>query len=98
MNKMKRNADLLGLDTVMHQSIEECGELIQAICKYARANGQYQKTTVTPSQALDELTEEIADVEICVKQLKYLLGINTSMLKEFKLERTYNRYDCSAEE
>jgi DNA-binding NarL/FixJ family response regulator len=61
---------------LLHQ-IEECAELIQALSKYHRASGKgqpiadYQKTTV-----LDNIIEEIADVEVMLEQIKYLLNIS----------------------
>lgn len=71
----KRNAKMLGKETNLLQTIEECGELIKAICKYNRTLGIGQKTEVTTKDAYQNLIEEIADVSICIEQLIYLQGI-----------------------
>lgn len=46
-------------------AIEECGELIQAVCKFRRGYSEERYTN---------LLEEIADVYIMARQLRYLLG------------------------
>ena len=75
--ELKKVADFYGYEEQSNQLIEECAELIQALSKYRRASGKgqpiadYQKTTV-----LDNIIEEIADVEVMLEQIKYLLNIS----------------------
>lgn len=52
------------------QTIEEMAELTQALSKYVRNKG-----TDKEIKALDNITEEIADVEIMLEQMKILLDI-----------------------
>lgn len=76
-DELKKVADYYGYEEQSNQLIEECAELIQALSKYHRASGKgqpiadYQKTTV-----LDNIIEEIADVEVMLEQIKYLLNIS----------------------
>jgi len=61
--------------------IEECSELIKAICKYER-----NPFTLT---ALD-VVEEMVDVELCLEQLKIMFPEyenNAQSIRTFKLER-----------
>lgn len=69
----KKNADTLGLQTLLFQTQEECGELIKAIGKYNRTNGIGQKTEMLSHDAWSAMLREIADVSICIEQLIYLL-------------------------
>lgn len=68
------NAKKLGLATLFLQTMEECGELVKAISKWRRVNGIGQKTETPKKEAFDKLIEEITDVEICIGQIKYLMG------------------------
>lgn len=92
----KETAKHYGYEAQSNQLVEECAELIQAVSKYRRATtgaGQptagYKKTV-----ALENLIEEIADVEIMLEQIKYLLQIPEDRLeavKLFKVNRTRER-------
>ena len=90
----KINADILGKDITLMQTIEECGELIQAISKYNRTRGIGQKTEVTEEEALHNLIVEVTDVSICIEQIIYLLNIEDDVLmyKEDAQNKVYNRY------
>ena len=90
----KRNAEILGKDTMLLQTMEECGELIKAISKYNRTRGIGQKTETPDYEAFDNLCEEIADVSICLEQLIYLLGLKPEVdyFKEKALEKVAKRY------
>lgn len=74
-------AEHYGLDNQLLQAMEECGELIQAISKYKRYKDKLR------------LIEEIADVQIMINQLVYLLGcedrVNEMMI--IKLKRQTER-------
>jgi NTP pyrophosphatase (non-canonical NTP hydrolase) len=78
----KTIADRYGYPVQSFQLIEECSELIQAVSKYRRQGN---------SDALRNYIEEIADVEIMLEQIKYLLGIKEDDIegvKLYKLHRT----------
>lgn len=82
-NKIRQIADHYGLNNQMMQAIEEMGELTQAIVKVYR-NGLDNER--------DGLIEELADVEIMIEQLDYLLGDNQiEKVKEYKINRQINR-------
>lgn len=82
-NEIKQIADHYGLNNQMMQTIEEMGELTQAIVKVFR-NGLDNER--------DNLIEELADVEIMIEQLDYLLGDNQiEKIKEYKINRQLSR-------
>lgn len=84
--QMLYQAEHFGLKNRMNICIEECAELIQALCK----NQRFFENDVTMNKTLKEVSdnviEEIADVEICLKQIKYLMGI-TQDVEEVKAEK-----------
>jgi NTP pyrophosphatase (non-canonical NTP hydrolase) len=51
-----------GLESQMDMLIEECSELIKAVCKAKRTN-------FNDKQAIDNLNEEITDVTIMIEQI-----------------------------
>ena len=61
-------------------AIEECSELIQAICHKHRGRTH-------------NIAEEIADVEIMLEQLKIIndCGSKVEKIRKSKIERLYNR-------
>lgn len=90
---MKEQAEYFGLDNRMLQCTEELGELIQALSKYKRAKEVDVTCTVSKIEAEKIVTEEIADVEICLEQLKHLLRNKEQVgrIKKQKIKRTWNR-------
>ena len=86
-------ADHFGLDSQLNKTKEESAELIQAISK-VKIEG------FTPRR-LSGFIEEIADVEIMIEQLKYLVGqgiyVNidgaVESVKLEKIARTLDKYD-----
>lgn len=88
-------ADFYGWEAQSNQLMEECAELIQAVNKYRRAMGQGQHLAEYKSaDVVYNLREEIADVEVMLEQIKYLLRIGDEVLqeiKDFKIDRTYHR-------
>lgn len=56
-------------------AMEECGELIQAISKCVRSK------ELIPTETREHLIEEMADVMICLEQLKVIFHINEEELK-----------------
>ena len=88
--KLQRIADYYGYETQSRQLIEEMAELTQAINKLWRCeNGLtdqqvYMLPEVRCSIHLDSVIEEIADVEICLEYVKYLLNIASEDVDEAK--------------
>lgn len=86
--KMIEQAEQFGLENRILQCTEEAGELIQALSKYQRIQ-QGDKTCQTDMiHAEYMIAEEMADIEICIEQLKYLLG-NTEQIEQIKEEKIY---------
>ena len=85
----KETAKHYGYEAQSNQLVEECAELIQAVSKYRRAVTDEEKLI-----ALENFIEEIADVEIMLEQIKYLLQIpedGLGAVKIFKINRTRER-------
>ena len=91
--KIKYIADHYGYDPQSRQLIEEMAELTVAL------NKAWRKTfdTVDKMPNMDDeerIVEEIADVEIMITQIEYLLGISAMELNnmiEQKLDRQIER-------
>ena len=82
-NKIIKIANHYGLVKQSRQLSEECAELIQAVSKYMR----YQETSYASTvdwKYLENVCEEIADVEVMLEQIKYLLHINPEAVEEIK--------------
>lgn len=75
-------ADHFGADAQSKQLIEEMAELSKEISKYYWRGQTNRK---------DALAEEIADVQIMLWQLEYLLNVNAEPIVEKKLKRTLER-------
>lgn len=87
-------AGFYGYEAQSNQLVEECAELIQAVNKYRRARGLGQSTPVELMEAKDNLIEEIADVEVMLDQIKYLLKVHEldiQAVKDKKMSRTLER-------
>lgn len=90
---IREQAEQFGLENRMLQCTEEAGELIQALSKYQRIL-QGDKTCQTNMvHAEYMIAEEIADVELLLEQIKYLLGneMEVRERKLYKLDRTEQR-------
>lgn len=79
----KKLIEKFGAKNQIIVAIEELSELQKELCKYLR-----DKTNIR------NISEEIADVEIMLEQLKLIFENETpvSIEKEYKLVRTYERY------
>ncbi|MBR0365772.1 MAG: hypothetical protein IJH94_03105 [Clostridia bacterium] len=83
MNKnIIRIAEHYGWDAQAVQTMEECAELIQALSKSARAN-----TADDIADAAEHIKEEIADLEIMVEQIKYMLNMSDADIDEIKEQK-----------
>lgn len=96
--KIQKIADTYSYDEQSRQCIEEMAELTQAINKFWRKDLKCgQLTTLeVPIGSPQELSivEEIADVEICLAQMKYLLAIREEDINKVikqKLDRQLER-------
>lgn len=69
-----------GMYSQLNQMAEECSELAVAISHLLRNR----------PEAIDEIIEEMADVEIMIGQLKYSFGEEFIKKLELKKEEKYN--------
>lgn len=63
---------------------EECAELIQSISKLQRAKNM----ELNEKPAIEHLTEEMADVLVCMGQMQELYGISDDALQEMVNRKT----------
>ena len=96
-SKIKKIADAYGYDAQSRQCIEEMAELTQAINKFWRKDlKRGQLTTLeVPIGSPQELSiiEEIADVQIMLWQMAYLLNVDVIPIIEQKLDRQSERIE-----
>ena len=87
--KIKIIAEHYGYDAQSRQCIEEMAELTQAINKWWRVCGNGQRTEKSIAECRYNLVEEIADVQIMLYQLGYLLDsrLEVSEIITKKLDR-----------
>lgn len=99
--KIKRISSFYGYDAQSRQCIEEMAELTQAINKYWR-KALVCGTVPIPNKdgympmlprEYDNLVEEMADVQIMLWQLEYLLNADTSIIIRHKLDRQMERIE-----
>ena len=96
---MKSAIEKYGADGQLSVVIEECSELIQAICKYQRAKANTKTSRRDLDKRIDALIEEAADVQIMLDQLAMMRSewdpvIYSDMIakiREEKLQRLEKR-------
>lgn len=89
----KKAIERKGSEYMLNVCMEECAELIQAISKARRYGAD--RTRIT------NLSEEMADVLICLKELQIMYGIGDVQLAEwvrFKQDRTLKRLETEDED
>lgn len=93
VEKIKKIADRYGYDAQSRQCIEEMAELTQAINKWWRVCGNGQNTEKSIAECRENLIEEIADVQIMLWQVQYLLFMNkkVDLMITKKLDRQLER-------
>ena len=77
-------------------TIEELGELIQALSKYVRYINSDETLRNSKIEIEYMILEEIADVELCLTKLKNIMNIQEKELnyiKDFKQERFERLYN-----
>ena len=85
MSILEQNAKLLGTENCLTQTMEECGELIQACNKVLRAGGRGKRPACTYEDAMTMLKKELVDVGIMIDELKYLLCMDAGELERIRL-------------
>lgn len=81
--RIEQIATHYGVTSQVDIAIEECGELIQAVCKFRRGYSEERYTN---------LLEEIADVYIMARQLRFLFGYEEiDRIVNEKLDRQMRR-------
>lgn len=76
---LKWSAEILGVKNCAIKFIEECAEATQVVAKYIDGDIRYR-----------ELAEELADVEITLYKLCYMLAKeNGSFLDDYRISRKY---------
>ena len=96
---MKSAIEKYGADGQLGVVMEECSELIQAICKYLRAKANTKTSRRDLDKRIDALIEEAADVQIMLDQLAMMRSewdpvIYSDMIvkvREEKLQRLEKR-------
>lgn len=98
--KIYKIAQTYGYDAQSRQCIEEMAELTQAINKFWRKVLKCGKKDVVKYDSIsffpeeqDNLVEEMADVQIMLWQLEYLLNADTSIIIQQKLDRQMERIE-----
>ena len=86
--------DSIGLPAVLEQLAEECSELAQASLKYARLLRGENPTPKTRQECLEAITEETADVYLCMNLIMFagVAGAETvEHITAEKFARWHNR-------
>ena len=78
-------------------TIEELGELIQALSKYVRYINSDETLRNSKIEIEHMILEEVADVELCLTKLKNIMNLQEKELnyikhfKQERIERLYNK-------
>lgn len=90
--KLAETCDKLGVEELLGQLTEECGELVQAAQKVRRA--RKGTTPMSLDDALAKLIEECADVLLCIDSLT-IVGqvdpVGIQFVGQYKNDRWYRR-------
>ena len=91
--KCRKIFEHYGIGAQRRQLIEECSELIQAICKFERAAVDYGKASF--DEARKNLLSELADVSIMLEQFKLCCTGIEALDREIsaKLDRQIGRIE-----
>lgn len=93
--KIRIIAEHYGYEAQSRQCIEEMAELTYMINKMWRSIGHGQSTEKSFKGCLENLTEEMADVQIMLWQMEYLLysGDDVKRIIKQKLDRQLKRIE-----
>lgn len=87
-------ANKLSEEALLTQLMEECGELVQVLAKRVRILRGENYTPISDAENFESLTEEAADVVLCLGVLNSKLGFNKQKFDEItnkKLKRWVTR-------
>lgn len=85
---IQKQAEQFTLENRMVLCTEEMAELTKVFCKYQRIKSKDKTCTTKEPTVMYGITEEIADVEYCLEQIKYLLGEEKQkQIEEIKKEK-----------
>lgn len=87
--KIHSIADEYGLQKQSRQCIEECSELIKALCKWDREWGGSLLSDSHECKERDDVITETADCKIMLEQIEYLMSAEYDVMME--VERKINR-------
>ena len=88
--KIKKIASHYGFPKQSRQLSEECAELIQAVNKYYRfregllTNDDVLTSTRDNNMLIQNIVEEIADVQVVMDEIIFLLNINSEAIEQIK--------------
>ncbi len=82
-----------GLYAQFDQLVEESAELIQSINKFKRSCGNGQPVEINRLRALTRVLEEIADVEVCIDQIKLHSPDNVILIDDIKFSKAKRQAD-----
>ena len=104
--KLRRIAEEYGYNSQSRQCIEEMAELTQAINKFWRKQmmcgfisldeikaEETENSKLSDEKGYQNLVEEIADVQIMLWQMAYLLNADVTPIIEQKLDRQLERIE-----
>lgn len=104
--KIQKIADTYGYDAQSRQCIEEMAELTQAINKFWRNQmmcgfvslddikaEETDKSKLSDEKGYQNLVEEIADVQIMLWQMVYMLNADVTQIIKRKLDRQLERIE-----
>lgn len=87
--KIQKIADTYGLRPQLRQCVEECSELIKALCKWDRKWGDSLLSDSHECKERDDIITEIADCKMMLEQIEYLMSAEYDVTME--VERKINR-------
>ena len=88
--KIKKIASHYKFEKQSRQLSEECAELIQAVNKYYRfregllTNDDVLTSTRDNNMLIQNIVEEIADVQVVMDEIIFLLNINSEAIEQIK--------------
>lgn len=93
--KIQKIADAYGLRPQLRQCVEECSELIKALCKWDREWGDSLISDSHECKERDDVITEIADCKIMLEQIEYLMSAEYDVIMEVdrKIDRQIERIE-----
>ena len=98
---MKPVGEIIGLSALLEQTAEECNELAKACLKLSRKFRNENPTPLTFDEIADNLNEEIADISLCIEELRQAKVIDPQTIESIyaaKEKRWYERLKETGEE